>query len=750
MYRAKESEKNNKRILLKITIPIIATLALFVYAALFVHLPSMRNSLLEQKRGAIRDVSQIALSVIKKCYQDELKGLVSREKAQEKAKDLIRSLRYGADKKDYFWINDMQYKTLVHPYRPDHEGKDMYNLVDAHGKYFIREFIKIIKEHGAGYGEYMWQWKDNPNLIVPKLSYVAGFEPWGWLVGTGVYYQDIDAEVSLLVKEQLKITIIILSIVFMLVSFSVWQSREASLLLRESKENLFITLNSIGDAIIATDIKSNITMINPVATDLTGWKEKEALGKPIYEVFRLSNKSSLKVAESFVEKTHNEQEEFIHHGNDILISKNDEMYHISSRSAPIKKRSGNTIGTVVVFNDITKQHELEEQLRQSQKMEAIGQLAGGISHDFNNMLAGIIGGAVILSEKIGENANLARHVDMIIEAAERAALLTSKLCDFSRKGKMLSSPVDAHASIKDTCIMLEHSINRSIKIVTELKAEKSIIIGDPVQIQNIVLNLCLNARDAISGEGEIKVSTEMVELDSFFCQNSAFNVEVGSYIEISVADNGCGIESKNLEKIFEPFFTTKNVGEGTGLGLSAVYGSVKDHNGDIHVYSELGKGSVFKIFIPLSNDIVQAEKKKAKIKKDEIKKGTGCVLIIDDELIVQKMVEDMLRLLGYKTLVALNGKEGVEVYKKHADEIDLVFLDMIMPEMNGHDAFYALKEVNSNIKVLLASGFSFDTSISKIIKDGASGFIKKPFHHIELWKVIAGILENKTDKMDVL
>ncbi|MCK5295846.1 MAG: cache domain-containing protein, partial [Alphaproteobacteria bacterium] len=682
--------------------------------------------------------------VIKKCYQDELKGLLSRKEAQKKAKDLVRSIRYGSDKKDYFWINDMQYKTIVHPYRPDHEGRDMSNLVDANGKYFIREFVKIIKEHGAGYGEYMWQWKDDPNLIVPKLSYVSGFKPWGWLVGTGVYYQDIDAEVSLLIKEQLKITLIILFIVFLLVSFSVWQSRQASLQLRKSKENLYVTLNSIGDAIIATDIKSKITMMNPVAAKLTGWEEEEALGKSIDEIFHLSNGDAINIVESSIEDSSNKQEEFIHHGNDILISRNNEQCHISSRSAPIKKRSGKIAGTVIVFNDITKQYELEDQLRQSQKMEAIGQLAGGISHDFNNMLAGIIGGAVILSEKIGENYNLTRHVDMIIEAAERASMLTSKLCDFSRKGKILSSPVDIHTSIKDTCIMLEHSVNRSIRIVTELNAKNSIVIGDHVQIQNIVLNLCLNARDAISGKGEIKISTETVELDSFFCQNSSFNVKPDSYVEISVSDNGSGIESKNLKKIFEPFFTTKNVGEGTGLGLSAVYGSVKDHNGDIHTYSELGKGSVFKIFLPLSKETIRIEKNKT-----EIKKGTGCVLVVDDEPIVQKMVEDMLHLLGYKTLVASNGKEGVEVYKKHGDKIDLVFLDMIMPEMNGHDVFYALMEINSDVKVLLASGFSFDTSISKIIKDGASDFIKKPFHYIELGKAIADILDKKTDKIDI-
>ncbi|MCK5295847.1 MAG: cache domain-containing protein [Alphaproteobacteria bacterium] len=733
IYRKKIKE-DNKWLLLKLALPVFATLALFIYVIFFVHLPNIKESMIKQKKTAISELSNFVNHTIDTYYQEEVKKVLSREEAQEKAKEMIRGFRYGADGKNYFWITTMEHVMVMHPYRLDLEGVDMTNLKDINGKQFVRNFATIVRKYGSGYEEYMWQWKDNPDLIVKKFSYLKGFKPWDWFIGTGVYYMDVDVEATQLVKEQLKVTLVILCIVFVLVSFSMWQSRRAVIRLRASEKNLYITLNSIGDAVITTDAKSNITMMNPIAVNLTGWKEKEAFGKPINKVMNLIGGGNFSGASA--KNILNKEDKNIHLGYNVLLSKNGKQYHVSSNGAPIKNLFGVTIGAVMVFRDVSEQCELEERLRQSQKMETLGQLTGGVAHDFNNMLSGIIGGAELLLEKVKNEAQLKKHVDMIIEAAERATSLTSKLLDFSRKGKMVSSPIDVHTSIKDTCQLLERSINRSIKIITELKATNAIVTGDPVQIQNMVLNLSLNARDAISGEGEIRISTEQVEIDNFFCQRSVFDINPGNYIEVSIADNGSGISEELMEKIFEPFFTTKKIGEGTGLGLSAVYGSVKDHNGDIRVYSDLGKGSVFKIYLPLKGKATYTAKKRTKIKK-----GTGCILIIDDEILVQKMVQEMIQKMGYETIVASNGKEGIKAYKKNSDRIDLVLLDIIMPEMNGYDVFYELKKINKDVKVLLSSGFGFDASISDLIKDGATDFIKKPHRYSVLNNVIADILE---------
>lgn len=734
MISRKKTRENNSWLWPKLAVPVVATLALFIYVIFFVHLPNIKESMTKQRKAAISELSNFVNHTIDTYYQEEVKGTLSREKAQDKAKEMIRGFRYGVDGKNYFWITTMNHVMVMHPYRLDLEGVDMTNLQDINGKKFVQNFAKIVREHGAGYEEYMWQWKDNPDLIVKKVSYLKGFKPWNWFTGTGVYYMDIDAEATQLVNEQLNITLVILFIVFVLVSFSIWQSKRAVIRLRASEKNLYITLSSIGDAVITTDVQSNVTMMNPVAVNLTGWKEKDALGEPINKVMNLISCGNFSggSAKNILKK----EDKKIHLGYDILLSKSGKQHHVSSNGAPIKNLFGIVVGAVMVFRDASEQYELEERLRQSQKMETVGQLTGGVAHDFNNMLSGVIGGAELLLEKVKNEDDLKKHVDMIIEAAERASNLTSRLLDFSRKGKMISSPINIHTSIKDTCQLLERSIDRSIKITTKLNAANTTVMGDPVQMQNIVLNLSLNARDAISGEGEIRISTEQVEIDDFFCQRSVFNIESGSYIEISIADNGSGISDEIMDKIFEPFFTTKEIGEGTGLGLSAVYGSVKDHKGDIRVYSDLGKGSVFKIYLPLKDKTVRAVKKKHKIRK-----GAGCILIIDDEILVQKMLQEMLQKMGYETMVASDGKEGLNAYKKASNEIDLVLLDIIMPEMNGCDVFYELKKINKDVKVLLSSGFGFDASISGIIKDGAADFIKKPYRYSILNNVIADILE---------
>lgn len=392
-----------------------------------------------------------------------------------------------------------------------------------------------------------------------------------------------------------------------------------------------------------------------------------------------------------------------------------------------------------ILVDVSAQHRLEEQLKHSQKMDSIGQLAGGVAHDFNNMLGGIMGSSELLLRSIPEDDIDRRGiVDLILKTAHRAASLTHKLLAFSRKGKFISTPFDIHPIIEDAIAILMSSINRAIEIQPKLRAAPSTIVGDPPQIQNMLLNLGLNARDAMPMGGKLIIETQNCKLDDWHCQMSAFDITPGEYIEISVIDTGTGIDEPDIERIFDPFFTTKPVGQGTGLGLSAVYGTVRDHHGSITVSSKKGLGTTFIILLPISQDTAMIHRKPC----DELQSGSGTVLVVDDDDIIRHTACHMLQELGYTVLVAADGYAGVEMYRKHQDEIDLVLLDLVMPRMCGEECFATIRRINPTCKVVITSGFSAHSGTHQLIEDGAFAFLKKPYTMHQLSTVIHNALHD--------
>ena len=366
--------------------------------------------------------------------------------------------------------------------------------------------------------------------------------------------------------------------------------------------------------------------------------------------------------------------------------------------------------------------EIRERLLQAEKMEAMGRLAGGIAHDFNNQLAGIMACADLLRSGLVDNGPLYELADMIIKAAERSALFTSQLLAFARKGKYQSIPQNIHTIVGEVISLLERSISKKIAIRRHLDARSVIVSGDPAQLHNAFLNIALNARDAMPDGGELVFATK----------NRAFTAEdsnapdsgPGEFIEVSVSDTGVGMPDDVRKKIFEPFFTTKEQGKGTGLGLAAVYGIVKNHRGHIDVRSEEGKGSLFRIYLP----VVHCEKAGIEA-PPALDTGTrsGTILIADDETIILDALSRVLQKYGYKTLICRNGRETLECYRKLWETIDIVLLDLMMPEMDGREAFSAIRKINPGARVILSSGYCIDKEVRKIIDEGALGFIQKPF-----------------------
>ncbi|MCO4780750.1 MAG: response regulator [Candidatus Cloacimonetes bacterium] len=391
----------------------------------------------------------------------------------------------------------------------------------------------------------------------------------------------------------------------------------------------------------------------------------------------------------------------------------------------------------ISITDITQKSELEQQLRQSEKMRAIGQLAGGIAHDFNNMLAGIIGSADLLMLKKDQFDERSQHfLDIIINASERASELTSNLLSFSRKSNVTITPVDLHQTIQGTVAIIQRTISSQIQISLKLEADNFIISGDHSKLQSAIMNFLINSSQAIDAKGKISIKTTDTILDKEYCDQSIFDINPGPHISISISDDGCGISPQNIDKIFEPFFTTKDVGKGTGLGLSAAFGTIQSHKGSIYTYSELGKGTNFRIFLP--SDVQKSLHKPREIQL-HIGKGQT-ILLADDESFIRDTTQESLTSMGYKVIIAKDGAEAVELYKALKDSIDLVILDLNMPIMNGMEAFDRIKGINDQAKVIISSGLIDDNLLNKLQKNGLLGAIYKPFRIHELNQILSKYL----------
>ncbi len=505
--------------------------------------------------------------------------------------------------------------------------------------------------------------------------------------------------------------------------------------LQASKEDLRVTFASIGDAVISTDTDGLVQRMNPVAEQLTGWTGEQAVGRPLREVFRIVNAQG-EEAESPVERVMATGEIVGLANHTVLLSRDGTRYHIADSGAPIRTADSTIIGVVLVFRDVTGEYALQERLRHSQKMDAIGQLAGGIAHDFNNMLSGILGGTELLKMRLPQDQATAKYLGMIEHSVQRAADLTEKLLSFARRQPVTEVPVDIHRSISAAVDILGNTIDRRIRIEFDPETSSPLVLGDATMLQNVFLNLGINASHAMPDGGLLRITTRLIDLGETDCLAAGSSLTPGRYIQIEIRDTGCGIPAENLQRIFEPFFTTKPQGMGTGLGLAAALGTIQQHRGTITVYSEQGVGTTFRILLPLTGQ--QAEPEPAPALTAVV--GSGLILLVDDEEVIRDGGSAILKQAGYHVLTAEDGAAALNVFREHRHDIDLVILDMIMPNMNGRDCFYALRAINPALPVILSSGYSRENDLRDMQANGLSGFIQKPFQAAALTRMIAAVL----------
>jgi PAS domain S-box-containing protein len=465
--------------------------------------------------------------------------------------------------------------------------------------------------------------------------------------------------------------------------------------------------------------------VNQAFIEMFGYLREEALGKTTVELgvwLREDDRNSyLKLLRD---------NGYVHNYEAEMRRKNGEIFQVLF-SGVLLEIAGNPCVLSAVM-EISEQKRLQNQLYQSQKMDVVGQLAGGIAHDFNNMLAGIMAAAELLKLRLPADDKNQKMVNTIIDATTRSADLTRELLTFSRKGTAASNPVHIHDTIAAVMSLLERTVDKSIRLSSRFEGECPLVLGDQSQLQNALLNLGVNARDAMPNGGTLTYSTALRDLDSVACRTLGISLAPGRYLEIAVSDTGVGMTKAIMEHIFEPFFTTKIVGKGTGLGLAAVYGTIQNHHGELHVQSEPGAGSIFKIYLPMIEECSVPQ-----ICSLEAVSGSGGVLLVDDEKILRDIGRDLLEDLGYSVFLAENGEHALEVFSEHYSDISLVILDVMMPKMGGKEAFIRLREQSPDLKILFCSGFSHESTSEELVQLGASGFIQKPYNRSELSRAVA-------------
>ena len=393
---------------------------------------------------------------------------------------------------------------------------------------------------------------------------------------------------------------------------------------------------------------------------------------------------------------------------------------------------------LVMAHDVSERKKLEDQLRHAQKMEAVGRLAGGVAHDFNNILTAIIGYGSLLQMKMKADDPMLHNAEEVIAAAQRGANLTQNLLAFSRKQIINPRPANVNHIVGRVGKLLVRLIGEDIKLDIKLQQEDLIVIADSGQIEQVLMNLATNARDSMPDGGSLHIETGRVELDDRFMEAHNYG-KPGAYALIAMTDSGSGMDAKTAERIFEPFFTTKEMGRGTGLGLSMVYGIMKQHEGYINVYTEPGKGTTFKCYLPLATAQVGEQVTQ---RPGPLKGGSETILLAEDDDSLRRLARTVLEEFGYKIIEAIDGEDAIEKFKQHSNSIHLLLLDVIMPKKNGREVYEEAKKMVPGVKTLFVSGYTADIVHKRGILDEGQAFIAKPVSPSELLKKIREVLEH--------
>ena len=504
--------------------------------------------------------------------------------------------------------------------------------------------------------------------------------------------------------------------------------------LRKSEERYMDLFEHSPDMYHLVNPEGIIISCNQTEADRLGYRKEELVGYPVTRLYPPHYHTE---AKSLVHEIFNSSKD-IKSLEEQMVDSAGGVIDVSVSTSLIYGESRAPILIRVVARDITERKKMEEKIFHAQRIDSIGNLAGGVAHDFNNILTSILGSTAIMKRKMKKHDPWYRIVDIVETAAKRGASLTRQLLTFARRSNVQFRPVILNDLIDETLHLFESTIEKTITVKKSLTNEVCLVNGDDGQIQQALLNLLINARDAMAEGGEISVQSEKIDFDTRK-QAPLSEDRTGEFVAISVTDHGIGMDRQIQQRIFEPFFSTKAQGKGTGIGLAVVYGVVNSHNGFITVQSEPGIGSQFTLYFPLLKEIDRAHQR---LRPTRLQRGTEHILIVDDEQNVGEVIGGMLSNLGYHVTIVDSGKKAIALHKKNK-RFDAVILDMNMPVMGGKETFAKLKTIDPDIRIIVSTGYSNKSSETLPTGDAADGFLQKPYQLEELSRMMRDVLEQK-------
>jgi two-component system cell cycle sensor histidine kinase/response regulator CckA len=511
--------------------------------------------------------------------------------------------------------------------------------------------------------------------------------------------------------------------------------KEAGALLRANEEkyrDLYENAPIAYFSISAVD--GSISRCNTAAVHLLGYDKETLMGMKVFDLYAATPYGLARAQDVF---THFKSGESIKDAEMQMRHKDGHPIWISLSVVPVRDSEGNITESRSMAIDISDRKDLEAQIQYTQRMEAIGTLAGGIAHNFNNILASITANVELGMLDVGERHPNYGRFQSIKKIVKKGAKLTGQLLGYARGGRYEVKPISVNRLLRETSETFGET-RKEIRIHQELAEDLRAIEADQGQIEQVLLNLYVNAADAMPTGGDLFLKT--VNVTDKNMKHIPYKPKKGDYVLLSVRDTGVGIDKENMARVFDPFFTTKGLAEGTGLGLASTYGIIKGHGGHIDVDSERGKGTTFTIYLPATEKELKREKKEP---SGELLKGKETILLVDDERSVLDASEEMLKRLGYSVLSAGSGPEALRLYERHQDKIDMVLLDIVMPGMGGGEVYGIMKTINPKVKVLLSSGYDAGKEADAILKGGSDGFIQKPFFLKQLSQEIRKILDEE-------
>jgi len=510
----------------------------------------------------------------------------------------------------------------------------------------------------------------------------------------------------------------------------------------EKISRLSAIVESSDDAIISKTIDGIVTTWNHGAEKLFGYSEQEMVGTSLLTLFP-------------PDREHEEQDilaaiargESVEHFETVRVCKDGRVINISATISPIKDQQGTIIGVSKIARDITSRKKADEerlaferQMMQTQKLESLGVLAGGIAHDFNNILMSIIGNADLALTRINKESPATDNLRHVLDASSRAADLVRQMLAYSGRGRFIIENIDINVLVQEMTHMLEVSISKRAVLRFNLHRPLPSVTADATQIRQVIMNLVINASEAIDDRsGIIAITTGCMNCDKRYLEQISLDkhIPIGLYVFLEIADTGCGMDEKTLARVFDPFFTTKFTGR--GLGMAAVQGIIRGHHGAIKIYSEVGKGTTFKVFLPAVT--LPEELFNNTSEEDSVWRGTGTVLLVDDEESVLGIGSEMLRELGFDVITALDGLQGIDLFIENKEKITCVILDLTMPHLDGEQTFRELRRLQADVKVIMSSGYNEQEVTQRFIGKGLAGFIQKPYRLSTLRETLCRIQE---------